>query len=147
TCVYFATDHAPFPEPLLVLNGTGRGLVNHVCVPSNVAPLYAPEGQSLISVNIVGSPHTDDVTLLEAVLKEMSVWFGQSVQQWRHLRTYHIEHALPDQAPPALSPPQRPERLTHAIFIAGDYRDNASIHGALVSGQRAAVSLVRFLAP
>lgn len=146
TCLYFAAPKAPFREPLLILNGTGRGLVNTVCVPSNLAPLYAPEGQALISVSIVGSSKTDEETLNDAVLKEMRVWFGADVQSWRHLQTYRIDHALPDQTPPALTPPERSLRLTETIFVAGDYRYTASIQGAMLSGRRAAEQIASTLA-
>jgi phytoene dehydrogenase-like protein len=129
-----------------MLNGTGRGLVNNVCVPSNVAPLYAPKGQALVSVSVIGSPQTDDETLIAATRKEMTAWFGAEVQEWRYLRTYHIEHALPDQTPPALTPPVRPVRLTDSFFIAGDHRDTASIQGALVSGRRTAEAIATLFA-
>ncbi|MFY7998551.1 MAG: protoporphyrinogen/coproporphyrinogen oxidase, partial [Candidatus Kapaibacteriota bacterium] len=145
TCLYFAAAEAPLSEPILALNGTGRGLVNNICVPSNLAPLYAPDGQALISVSIIGSPQTDDETLLTAVRKEMTAWFGAKVQDWRHLRTYRVEHALPDQTSPALTPPERPVRLTESIFVAGDHRDTASIQGAMVSGRRAAEAVAALL--
>lgn len=145
TCLYFAAAKPPVNDPILVLNGTGRGLVNNLCVPSNVAPLYAPDGQSLISVSIIGSPKTDDEMLLTAVRKEMTAWFGAETQQWRHLHTYRIEHALPDQTPPALTPPERPAKLSETLFIAGDHRMTASIQGAMVSGRRAAEAVSVFL--
>ena len=145
TCLYFAADTAPFTEPMLVLNGTGRGLVNNICVPSNVAPLYAPKGQALVSASVIGSPQTDDETLVAAVRKEMTAYFGAEVQSWRHLRTYHIEHALPDQTPPALAPPERPMRLTNSLFIAGDHRTTGSIQGALISGRHTAEAVAALL--
>jgi phytoene dehydrogenase-like protein len=142
TCVYFAAKQAPFREPLLVLNGTGRGLVNNVCVPSNVAPMYAPDAaESLVSVSIVGIPQTDDETLLAAVRKECGEWFGSEVKDWRHLRTYRLDHALPDQTPPALAVLERPVQLLRGLYVVGDYRETASIQGALVSGRRAAEAI------
>ncbi len=48
TCLYFAADRSPVDEPLLVLNGEGRGPVNNLCVPSIAAPHYAPEKQHLV---------------------------------------------------------------------------------------------------
>jgi hypothetical protein len=32
-------------------------------------------------------------------LAELEAWFGGAVREWRHLRTYRIERALPRQAP------------------------------------------------
>lgn len=46
TCnLYFKAPKAPFPDNILYLNGTGKGLVNNCCFPSTVAPSYAPAGQ------------------------------------------------------------------------------------------------------
>jgi phytoene dehydrogenase-like protein len=41
TCLYFETDDPPLSEPLLVLNGEGKGLINSLCCPSSVVPNYA----------------------------------------------------------------------------------------------------------
>jgi predicted NAD/FAD-dependent oxidoreductase len=64
------------------------------------------------------------------------------VRSWRHLRTYHILPAQPDQLPPALDTPERPVRLAPGLYVCGDHRDTASIHGAMVSGRRAAAALL-----
>jgi predicted NAD/FAD-dependent oxidoreductase len=116
----------------------GSNVVNNVCVPSNVAPLYAPPQQHLISVSILGLPDADDEVLQARVRTELRAWFGNVVHNWRWLRTYRIEHALPNQTPPALAIAERPTRLTNALFVAGDHRATASIQGALVSGRLAA---------
>lgn len=143
TTLYFAAKEPPTQDAMLLLNGTGRGLINNLCVPNIVAPLYAPEGESLVSISIVGIPKTDDNTLREAVVKECKDWFGNQVQEWRFLRMYRIEHALPCQEPPALSIVERSVQLSEHIFVAGDHRDTASIQGALVSGRRAAQLLAK----
>ena len=54
TCLYFAAPEPPVEGPWLVLNGEGRGLVNNVAVMSEVSRSYAPEGQSLVSVSVLG---------------------------------------------------------------------------------------------
>jgi hypothetical protein len=61
------------------------------------------------------------------------------------LRTYRIRHALPDQTAPALDKPERPVRLDDGLYVCGDHRDNASIHGALASGWRTAQSVAEDL--
>jgi predicted NAD/FAD-dependent oxidoreductase len=64
------------------------------------------------------------------------------VRRWRHLRTYRIPYAQPEQAPPALTPWRREVRLRAGLYICGDHRDNASINGALESGRRAAEAVL-----
>lgn len=46
TGLYFSAPVSPIGEAIIALNG-GPGLVNNVCVPSDLAPNYAPEGKSL----------------------------------------------------------------------------------------------------
>jgi phytoene dehydrogenase-like protein len=138
TTLYYAAQRSPVRGPYLVLNGEGLGRVNSLSVPSDVAPSYAANGQALVSVSVIGLPAPVDGALDAEVRTQLRRWFGTQVDGWRHLRTYRIPWALPDQAPPALEPSERPVRLDRTLFVAGDHRDTGSIHGALVSGRRAA---------
>lgn len=141
-CLYFAAERPPLDEPVLVLDGDGHGPVNNLCVPSEVAPSYAPAGASLVSATVVGVPQLAGADLERAVRQQLSGWFGPEALRWRHLRTYRIPHAQPAQEPPALEPPWRPTRLANGIHVCGDHRENASINGALRSGRRAAEALL-----
>jgi phytoene dehydrogenase-like protein len=142
-CLYFAAERAPIAEPLLVLDGDADGPVNNLCVPSAVAPGYAPAGAALISATVLGGAlAATDAELESAVRAQMSRWFGSQVASWRHLRTLRIAHALPDQRPPALAAWRRPVRHPSGVFVCGDHIDNASINGALESGRRAAEAVI-----
>ncbi len=141
TCLYFAAPEPPVQGPWLVLNGEGRGVVNNVAVMSEVSPAYAPVGQALVSVSVVGA--TPEPEALQArVREELTAWFGGAVSAWRHLRTYVIPNALPAQPPAALEPPRRTVRLSPGLYVCGDHRDNSSIDGALGSGRRAAEAVL-----
>ncbi len=135
SCLYFAADRSPLSEAIIALNGAGIGLVNNVCVPSDVAPEYAPPGQALISVSVLGMPEPADLST--RVLAELQAWFGSEVHNWRHLRTVQIERALPEQSP--VVGLAGPGLLLHAgIFVCGDHLRSASIEGAIISGLRTA---------
>jgi phytoene dehydrogenase-like protein len=145
-CLYFAADRAPVDEPVIVLDGDGEGPVNNLCVPSAVAPTYAPPGAALISATILDRPGLPRGPDLEAaVLGQLADWFGSGVVGWRHLKTYHIPHAQPAQPPGTLDPPERPVRLRPGLYVCGDHRDNASINGALASGRRTADAVLEDL--
>jgi phytoene dehydrogenase-like protein len=45
TTQYFAAEKSPLSEPVLVLNGEGKGPVNSLCVSSVIAPSYAPSSR------------------------------------------------------------------------------------------------------
>jgi phytoene dehydrogenase-like protein len=136
--LYYAAANSPIDAPMLVLNGDGTGPINNLCVPSDVAPAYAPAGQALISVVVVGSPATTDDALEQRVRQQLTDWFGPPVELWDHLRTQRIPYALPEQRPPFLSPPRRPVRRRAGLYVCGDHRRTASLNGALAAGRAAA---------
>jgi phytoene dehydrogenase-like protein len=144
TCLYFAAERAPLEEPILVLDGDGEGPVNNLCVPTRVTPSYAPPGATLVSASVVGGAAGDavEVALEGAVRRQLEGWFGKEVRGWRHLRTYRVLHAQPEQRPGVLEPVERPVRLGDGLFVCGDHRDTASLHGAMLSGRRAAEAVL-----
>ncbi len=148
TCLYFAADCDPMAEPVLVLNGEGPGAgpVNNLAVMNRVAPGYAPEGSALVSATVLGDPEADDDALEASVRGHLTRWFGNDVAGWRHLRTYRIFHALPDQSPDTLEPVVRPVRVRSRLFVCGDHRETGSLQGALSAGRRAADAVAGSLA-
>jgi phytoene dehydrogenase-like protein len=142
SCFYYAADEPPVTEPLLVLAGARGGTVNNLAVMNRVAPGYAPEGKSLVSVSVLGNPALTEQQLSGFVIADLKGWFGPVVRGWKLLRSYRIPHAQPEQLPGALEPIERPIKLAPGIYVCGDHRDTASIHGAMLSGRRAAEDLV-----
>jgi hypothetical protein len=100
---------------------------------TNVAPEYAPEGETLIAA---ACPGTNDGGIEPAVRKQLRAMLGGSVDSWVHLRTDAIAHGQPTQRPPFS--PKQPVALGQGLFVCGDHRDTASIQGALFSGRRCA---------
>lgn len=141
TCLYFSADSPPLRDPILILNGEGRGPINNLCVPSQVAPEHAPKGKSLISVTVLGSTDLNKKTQLrDEVFNQLRTWFGSTVDDWDHLKTYNISYALPSQNP--ASPDTDVANRRRGIIRCGDYMGNASIQGAMVSGRRAAETIL-----
>lgn len=130
---YYAADAAPIPDAALVLNGTGKGVVNNAQVLSNVQPTYAPDGKALISAVVVGTPPQGDEVLEQQVRQELTTWFGAKAAQWRFLRAYRIPHALPGNS---LDPLSKAFFVRHGLFHASDALNTPSINGALTAGRR-----------
>jgi len=145
TCIYFACDRAASHTPFLVLNGEGTGPVNNVVFPSAVSPAYAPAGKSLAAVVVLGMPAEDDSVLIEKVREQLTPWFGPPVAGWRHLKTYRIRHALPDQSPPTSHPERTKPQVRPAVVVCGEYGSLPGIQWALVSGRRAAEAVLAHL--
>ena len=146
-CIYFAAKEPPIAEPYLILNGDGTGWVNSLTVPSIVAPTYAPAGQHLISVVVIGHQSADNPIAEKIVCQELTEWFGSVVSEWRHLKTYRIVHALPEQPPPMPDPTVRSAAEQPGIYVCGEYGSVPGIQWALLSGRQAAEQVLKELNP
>jgi phytoene dehydrogenase-like protein len=148
TAFYYAAEQPPVNEPIILLNGEGRssGPVNNVAVMSAVSPEYAPPGAHLVVASVVGEAPSEGVALTrldEAVRIHMKKWFGPVVESWKMLAAYPLARALPQQRHAEWE--QSPVRLggTGGVYMCGDYRETASIQGALASGRRAAEAVIK----
>ncbi len=144
-CLYYAAGEAPLEAPYLILNANGLGRINSLTVPSVVAPGYAPPGQHLISVVVIENPRSDDVHLKADVREELTEWFGAKVNEWRHLVTFRIKHALPTQLPPTPDPTKLADAAGSGIYICGEFNSVPGIQWALLSGRLAAEQVIKDL--
>jgi phytoene dehydrogenase-like protein len=148
TAFYYAAEQPPLDEPMILLNGEGRGSgpVNNVAVMSAVSPAYAPPGAHLVAASVVGEAPSEGVGLTrldQAGRAQMRQWFGPVVDSWRTLAAYPLARALPQQRHAEWE--QSPVRLggTGGVYMCGDYRETASIQGALASGRRVAEAVIK----
>ncbi|XVE93078.1 hypothetical protein REPUB_Repub01dG0159200 [Reevesia pubescens] len=144
-CLYFSADQDQIPgrDPVLFLNGSGEGIINNMFFATNVAPSYGRSNKALVSVSLIGLyENTSDDDLTAEVIRELSRWFGASmVGSWRHLRTYRIGFAQPNQSPP--TDLMKNPNVGPGLYLCGDYITSATFDGALVSGRRAVEALLK----
>jgi len=136
-CLYFAAANPPVGGRYLVLNGDGEGPINNLCVPSLIAPGYAPSGCHLVSVTVLQAPLSED-HLIRDVREQLLHWFGEPANGWEFLRSYHIQHALPDQSLDYGGVAMASVRVRPGLYVCGDHCGTASINGAMLAGRRAA---------
>lgn len=141
TCTYFAAPASPRPdEKLLLLNTRRSSAVHNVAVVSDIDPATAPAGQALISVSTQGLTQVDEAALTAQIRRELTEWFGEPVKQWRHLRTYHIPHALPAYGPDALN---APVSLSRGLYQCGDQTAYPSLNAAIRTGRLVAEEIAK----
>ncbi|CAJ1936002.1 unnamed protein product [Sphenostylis stenocarpa] len=144
-CLYFTAnrDKIPVQDPVLFLNGSGKGIVNNMFFATNVASSYGPPDKALVSVSLIGVfEGVSDDELVGKVIEELRGWFGgRMVAEWKHLRTYRIGFAQPNQCPP--TDLKKNPRVESGLYVCGDYLTSATFDGALVSGRRASESLLK----
>lgn len=147
TCLYFTTTESLYKGPRLLLNANPDAFVNNAVQISNVAPGYAPKGQHLLSVTVLGTPDLSDAELIARCREDMAPWFpGRDLEKLRHLATYRIRFAQFRQPPDIYA--HLPSNIGHTggLFLAGEYTCNSSIHGAMLSGEQAANETLKWLA-
>lgn len=136
-CMYFESDIPLKTEgkPYLIINSNTDELIDHLLPASDIAPTYAPEGKTLISVNIVGNKEVSE----EKIQAELVNWFGRE-NAWRHLKTYQIPEALPlffqD------SSIKKNLQINEHTFRCGDYTAYPSLNAAMKTGREVAEMLV-----
>jgi phytoene dehydrogenase-like protein len=146
TCVQWDAPESPLRgDPILWLNGSGRGLVNNVVVPSDVAKNYAPAGRALVSATVIGASAEAEARLEAALRVELAEHFGAVTRDWRSLTVQRVRRALPALREPGAG--RTPTRLRPGLWVCGDHRASASIEGAMASGEALAEALAGRHAP
>ncbi|MBC8066052.1 MAG: FAD-dependent oxidoreductase [Chlorobia bacterium] len=139
TCLYFETATPVVDGAYLLLNGSGKGIVNHVAPVSNASPTYAPSGKHLASVTVLGNPEQSDQELAEIAKQELNEWVpSKGAYMWRFIRGYRIGFA--QMAQPVGFIERLPGNATShtGLYLAGEFTQNSSIDGAIRSGLEAA---------
>ena len=146
--VAFDAPKPPVDGAWLVLDGAASGPVNHVAVPSEVSPDYAPVGRSLVYASSCDATEGDDASVDAVFRAQMRRWFGASVDTWRTIKVVRVRKALPARWPDDGSRPAvLPSHLAGRRFAAGDHLTTSSINGALASGRRTAEEVAAATAP
>lgn len=150
TAFCYAAEQAPVNEPIILLNGGGRsaGPVNNVAVMSAVSPAYAPPGAHLVVASVVGEAPEGDAAIArldDSVRSHMRQWFGPAAGSWRLLKAYPLPRSLPQQRHAEWEQAAVRVAGTGGVYMCGDYRETASIQGALASGRRAAEAVLQDL--
>ena len=129
-CLYFESD-SPLNlngEPFLIINSNKGELIDHILPVSDIIPSFAPDGKTLISVNVVGNKEATE----QGVRSELAKWFGAG-KTWNHLKTYKIPNALPQFF--ADSPTENELKLSETLYRCGDYTAYPSLNAAMRSGR------------
>ncbi len=138
TCLYFTSDK-PIQmsgEPYLMINANRDDLIDHILVNSDVVPNYAPEGNTLISVTLIGNKDFTEAK----VLAELNKWFGNE-NDWQHLKTYKIPEALPQYF--TNSATENILKISDNLYRCGDYTAYPSLNAAMKTGREVAEKLIQ----
>jgi phytoene dehydrogenase-like protein len=146
TCVYFATKDSLYSGPRLLLNANPNAFVNNAVQLTNVSPAYGVGGQHLLAASVLGNPEMSDDDLAERCREDLASWFpGKNVAKLRHIATYRVRFAQFRQPPGVFATLPPNTTPTAGLFLAGEYTESSSIHGAMQSGENAAKAVLASL--
>jgi phytoene dehydrogenase-like protein len=136
--VYLASNHPPPIGTYLALDGTGTEPVNHIAPLSQVQPSYAPNGEHLIAAVMLGEEavsRDDDTNGRLAQQSAAKMLYDSS---WRLIDVVNLQYCFYDQQPALMR--RLPDATTGVtgLFLASDATVDASINGAMMSGEDAA---------
>ena len=132
---WFAPEESPTRSRFLHVDGLSGGPVVNTAVVSNAQPSYAPAGRHLVQASTLLAGRTPVEAEVRAHLGRI---YGRPATDWPLVSSQEIPDALPAIPPGSWrTPPSDDSDGSDGLVLAGDGTD-ASIQGALASGQAAA---------
>jgi phytoene dehydrogenase-like protein len=140
TTLYYDTPIAPDVGGCLVLNGTTRGPINHVCVPTRLSDKMAPTGRHLVSATVLSTEsEMSDPVLFDKATKQLTEWFGCEVMAWRPIKAMRVRRAI-SVASSVCAP--KDAKIRPGLWVCGDHVTLPSIQGTMESAQIVAEALI-----
>ena len=78
------------------------------------------------------------------MVSELKFWYPEAIS-WKHVKTYHIAYALPNDDQVTNEPDHKALKLNAQTFVCGDHLMNGSINAAMKSGRMAAEAIINIL--
>ncbi|MGB3634639.1 MAG: NAD(P)/FAD-dependent oxidoreductase, partial [Rubrobacteraceae bacterium] len=138
-CIYYATAGLN-NEKKILLNADDGGFLNNVVQISNISASYAPEDQGLVCAVALGGLDRPDEELYRKGVEEISEWYPHA--DLRPLAIYRIPFAQFAQPPGTHEQLPANRTATPGLVLAGDYTEDSSINGSMLSGEKAALEVL-----
>jgi phytoene dehydrogenase-like protein len=139
-CLYYETSGLG-SEKKIMLNADDGAFVNNAVEISNVSERYAPEGRRLLYAVTLEGFDLPDEELYRRGIEDLSRWYPEA--DFRPLGLRRIPYGQFAQ-PPGIHDGLPPNRAaTPGLFLAGEFTEDASINGSMLSGEKAAGEVLR----
>ncbi len=139
TSIYYTVKESYFTaSPTIYLEPDQEKPINNFSFVNLIQSSYAPKGEMLISAIVLNKKWQLHPNLLEAATQQLSSYFRLSPHNWKHLKTYHIEHALPDQSIPPPFDGNYCFDPKKGIYLCGELVDLPTSNQSIISGANVA---------
>ena len=115
--------------------------MNNAVEISGVSERYAPPGRNLLYAVTLGGLDLPDDELYRRGIEDLSGWYPD--EDFRPLALRRIPYGQFAQPPDIHDKLPRNPTATQGLFLAGEYTEDSSINGSMLSGQKAAQEVLR----
>lgn len=140
--LYFEVDERSIEKPLIGLISDSDALINNIFF-NNSVETETKGAKQLLSVTVVKETKLSGKALQGRVEEDLLQFCG--IGEARFLKHYTIRKALPDLKNVHYELDPTETQLSGNIFIAGDQLLNGSQNAAMLSGERAALGVIKTL--
>ena len=124
----------------MLLNAEVGAFVNNAAEISNVSERYAPNGRHLLyAVALSGLDLPDDV-LHRRAIEDLTGWYPEA--DFRPLALRRIPYGQFAQPPGVHDKLPENRAAAPGLFLAGEYTEDSSINGSMLSGEKAALEVL-----
>ncbi|TYC16278.1 FAD-dependent oxidoreductase [Bizionia gelidisalsuginis] len=138
--LYFETQSRVIKRPLIGLIPKKGALINNIFYPTSLQSTITP-GKELLSVTVTNNQNLSNNVLIESVKRELMTLCG--MDSLTFLKLYNIPKALPKLTDLKYEMSPSETRLTRSLYLAGDTQLNGSLNAAIISGERAALAVIK----
>lgn len=139
-CAYYAVEGMEVGKKIL-LNADEGGFANNAVEISAVAPTYAPRGQRLLNVVSLRGFDLSDDEIFRRGVADVTSWFPEA--DLTPLAVYRVPYSQFPQPPGVHDGLPGNRTSTAGLFLAGEYTEDSSINGSMLSGEKAADGVLR----
>ncbi len=140
--LYFEADTRVIDKSLIGLIADQSALINNIFYHTSLKTSITPK-KELLSVTVLKDHQLSETELKEKVVSELYQFCG--ITAGKFIKHYHIIHALPKLQNLQYELSETETKLTSTIFLAGDQLLNGSLNAAMISGERAALGIIKTL--
>src|SRR5215217_6311338 len=139
-CLYYETDGLGCGKKIM-LNAEDGAFVNNAVEISNVSELYTPPGRHLLYGVALGDLDLPDAELYRRGIEDVSRWYPEA--SFEPLALCRIPYGQFAQPPGVHGTLPKNRTATPGLVIAGEYTEDSSINGSMLSGEKAAEEVGR----
>lgn len=140
--LYFETNERVIKKPLIGLIADKNALINNIFYHTSLSS-SKNINKELLSVTVVKNHSLNDLDLILKVTEDLKILCGIDVKKF--IKHYKIKKALPSLTNLKHENSSSETRVKPSLFLAGDHLLNGSLNAAMISGEKAALGVIKAL--